>query len=246
VGAVRDCAAADYYYYYYYYYLRSPGTPRRLCPASAPTTTTTNASLRYEAYGNTSGGTTSTSVPAWFTRATAEASPDVLHSSLREALHERHGLIAQIGKLKADLLRCSSGGNGDEDEASTRKAPAEGLSLPPGFVLWYHSQALPSIFALSAPSRSEVLLAPHPDAPSVRPSLPLGMAVVPDGEAVRVALLANPRLKTQHDALVGAGRIDSAAFWTHFFTHVHALKMDIARKAWARADGAAPQVVGTG
>lgn len=108
------------------------------------------------------------------------------------------------------------------------------FDVPDGYVLWFHAHALPRIFALAAPENAHVLLRPHAAAPVAARSLPLGVTVEVDANAVAVAAAANPLLLDQRRRLVPAS-LSEKAFWLHYFSHVHAIKAHVASQARARA-----------
>lgn len=66
---------------------------------------------------------------------------------------------------------------------------------------------------------SGALLTPSPVSPPAFPTLPLGMRCFIDEAAATAALSTVPGLQYKHYTLVPA-KLDEAAFWTNFFSHV--------------------------
>ena len=104
------------------------------------------------------------------------------------------------GAAQRQISRSRSHSSESEHEEDPYAPRGYNFELPGGYVLWFHAQALPEIYALSSSSRSRALLTTHPRAP-VTPPLPVGVFVDVDDAACDVALLANPRLQTQIDLL---------------------------------------------
>ena len=101
-------------------------------------------------------------------------------------------------------------------------------------MLWFHAHTLPRIFALANPENAHLLLRPHPTAPVMVRTLPLGVTLGVDEAAVAVALETNAALQSQLERLVPAS-ISSRTFWLNYFSHIHAIKAHVAAQARARA-----------
>lgn len=147
---------------------------------------------------------------------------DLLITERAERKSRVHDLRAQIAAKK-----------GAAGEPSVAEAPSLEQEVPQGFILWFHSQSLPPIYALSSSEQTHVLLSPPTDAPPLNPHLPVGVVVAVDDAAIEAAL--NPKLEMQMERLVGPGHLTPRQFWVNYFAHVQSIKAKKSAEAWVRA-----------
>ena len=121
--------------------------------------------------------------------------------------------------------------------AEEQRQEAFSYELPKGYILWFHSTALPQCFLLASPSSTTKLLTPPPDGPSLNPKLPTGLVTRADEAAIDAALNGNPKLAEQLEALVPL-HLSYDQFFLNYFAHVHQIKSATAATAWEKANSA--------
>jgi len=142
----------------------------------------------------------------------------------------------QIAEMSKEMYQLQQQLQEEDNENKFRQKTT--VELPPGFILWFHANAFPRIFALSQEENVQVLYDPNEYAPNVYPELPDGVCVKVDEQSKQIALQANEQLEDQVERVVAGNELTEFEFWLHYFSHTHAIKARLADQAWKMADEA--------
>ena len=129
---------------------------------------------------------------------------DELVRARQEAISQGRAMAEELEELRRELRSFAA--------AKINRDGNANFDIPEGYVLWFHSNALPQIFSLASPENADSLLQPHPTAPVEAPNLPMGITVEVDENAVAVALQANEALQEQLERVVPS-RLSERQFW---------------------------------